>query len=155
MKYRQQLLEFVNNDDLPEDAMMDWIESMPLLDQPIILREFEQLVRELAAEQGRDIETEFPEIADFATFTENYQESILDEKLAEANLVMAQQDLDKKMLEIDEITAGVRRYVMDCIINKEDNATAMKGLAKQLMQSEKDNEMFETKNWSDILNLLD
>jgi hypothetical protein len=151
MKYREQLLEFIYDDDLEEDAMMNWVASMPLIEQPDILREFEALVRELAAEQGRDIETEFPEIEGLKATIAEYEDKILDEKLAEANLVMAQQDLDKKMLEVDEAVSGVREYVMDCIVNNEDNAEAMRELAEKMMQSEKDNDMFDAKNWSRIL----
>ncbi|MBC7642558.1 MAG: hypothetical protein H7174_09520 [Flavobacterium sp.] len=64
---------------------------------------------------------------------------------------MAQEEFDKKMLEIDEITAGVRQYVMYCIINKEDNAESMKELAQKLIESEKNNDMFDPKNWRRIL----
>ena len=56
---------------------------------------------------------------------EKYEDKILKEKRYEANLVMAQQDLDKALKDMDEARVGIRRYLMDCIINKEDNATAM------------------------------
>jgi hypothetical protein len=151
MKYREKLLEFIFNDDLHEDALMDWIASMPLLEQPDILREFEVLAKELAAQEGRDITKEVPDFNDLNEFVARYEDKILDEKLAEANLVMAQEELNKKMLEIDEITTGVRQYVMDCIINKENNAESMKELAQKLIESEKNNDMFDPKNWSRIL----
>ena len=151
MKYKEQLLEFIFNDDLEEDAMMNWVVSMPLLEQPDILREFEELIRELAATAGRDIEVEFPEINNLQSSISLYEDKILDEKLAEANLVMEQQKFDKLMQEMDEKIDGVRNYVMDCIVNNEDNAEDMKVLAQKLMQSEKVNDMFDPKNWSRIL----
>ena len=80
-----------------------------------------------------------------------YEEAILTEKLEEAKLVMAQQELDKQMLIVDETVAGVRRYVMDCIINNEDNAEAMKELAAKLIASEKENDIYDEDNWKDIL----
>ena len=64
---------------------------------------------------------------------------------------MAQQELDKQMLIVDETVAGVRRYVMDCIINNEDNAEAMKELAAKLIASEKENDIYDEDNWKDIL----
>ncbi len=73
------------------------------------------------------------------------------EKLAEANLVMAQQDLDKQMQELDETVAGVRRYVIDCIINNEENAEAMKELAQKLIAGEKENDVYDKNNWKEIL----
>ena len=151
MKYKEQLLEFIFNDDLEEDAMMNWVASMPLLEQPDILREFEELIRELAAAEGRDIEVEFPEINNLQSSISLYEDKILDEKLAEANLVMEQQKLDKLMQEMDEKIDGVRNYVMNCIVNNEDNAEDMKVLAQKLMQSEKVNDMFDPNNWIRIL----
>jgi hypothetical protein len=151
MKYREKLLEFIFNDDLEEDALYEWITSMPLLDQPDILREFQELVTELAAEEGKNIADDVPEMKNFSAFIENYEDKILDEKLAEANLVMAQQDLDKSIREMDEAVDGVRNYVMDCIVNNEPNADAMRELAEKMMQSEKEHDMFDAENWSRIL----
>ena len=84
-------------------------------------------------------------------YISNYEEAILTEKLAEANLVMAQQDLDKQMQELDETVAGVRRYVIDCIINNEENAEAMKELAQKLIAGEKENDVYDQNNWKEIL----
>lgn len=149
MKYREKLIELIFDDD--ENAMINWIESMPLLEQPDIFREFDTLVRELAAAEGRNIEEEFPDFSLLTEFVDHYEDKILDEKLAEANLVMAQQELDKKMLEVDEAVSEVREYVMDCIVNNDDNADAMRELAAKMIQSEKENDIFDSNNWSRIL----
>jgi hypothetical protein len=151
MKYREKLLEFIFDDDLGDEALMDWIQSMPLLDQPDIFREFQALVTELAAEEGMNLTDDVPEMKNFSAFIDNYEDKILDEKLAEANLVMAQQDLDKSIREMDEAVDGVRNYVMDCIVNNEPNADAMRELAEKMMQSEKEHDMFDAENWSRIL----
>ena len=154
MKYRDQILEFIHDETENETAFFDWIESMPLLDQPDILREFKDIVKEMADNQGADVNLEVPDFEAFNEFVDNYEDKILDEKLAEANLVMAQQQLDKNVLEIIEITAGVRRYVIDCIINKEENAEPMKELAQKLIEGEKENDVYDPNNWADILPLL-
>ena len=149
MKYREKLIDLIFEDD--ENAIINWIESMPLLEQPDIFREFDTLVRELAAAEGRNIEEEFPDFSLLTEFVDHYEDKILDEKLAEANLVMAQQELDKEMLEVDEAVSGVREYVMDCIVNNDDNADAMRELAAKMIQSEKENDIFDPNNWSRIL----
>ena len=151
MKYRDKILDFILDDDANENALMDWIQSMPLLDQPDILREFEEIVLEITKEEGTDINEMVPEFSSFSKKIDEYEDKILDEKLAEANLVMAQQDLDKSMLEVDEAVEGVREYIMDCIVNNEENAEEMKELAQKIMQSEKDNDMFDPLNWIRIL----
>ena len=149
MKYREKLLELIFDDN--ENAMMDWIAAQPIIEQPDIFRELKALSEEVAAEDGNDINEMVEGFDKFDERIDLYEDKILDEKLAEANLIMAQEDLDKTMLEIDKRVDGVRNYVMDCIVNNEENAEAMKELAEKLMQSEKDNEMFDPKNWSRII----
>ena len=149
MKYREKLLELIFDDN--ENAMMDWIAAQPIIEQPDIFRELKALSEEVAAEDGNDINEMVEGFDKFDERIDLYEDKILDEKLAEANLIMAQEDLDKTMLEIDKSVDGVRNYVMDCIVNNEENAEAMKELAEKLMQSEKDNEMFDPKNWSRII----
>ena len=149
MKYREKLIEIILDEN--ENALEEWLVAQPLLEQADILRELKQLAEEMAAENGDDVSTIVEGFDGFGNMIDLYEDAVLDEKLAEANVVMAQEDLDKEMREIDLATAGVREYVMDCIVNNEDNAQAMKELAEKLMQSEKDNDMFNPNNWSRIL----
>ena len=133
--------------DAPDEEMMEWVEQQPLIDQPDILREFKKLCQERIAKVGI-LDFDFEDIDEQIKV---YEETILTEKLAEANLVMAQQDLDKQMQELDETVAGVRRYVIDCIINNEENAEAMKELAQKLIAGEKENDVYDENNWKEIL----
>lgn len=149
MKYREKLLELIFDDN--ENAMMEWIAAQPIIEQRDIFRELKALSEEVAAEDGNDINEMVEGFDKFDERIDLYEDKILDEKLAEANLIMAQEDLDKTMLEIDKSVDGVKNYGMDCIVNNEENAEAMKELAEKLMQSEKDNEMFDPKNWSRII----
>lgn len=149
MKYREKLLELIFDDN--EDAMIDWISAQPLIDQPDIFRELKELSEEAAAENGDDINKL---VAGFDTFDKRidlYEDKILDEKLAEANYVMVLEEQEKAMQEIDKTTTGIREYVMDCIVNNEDNAVAMRELSEKIMQLEKDSGTFDPKNWSRIL----
>ena len=145
-KYTEKIIYYLEGDS-PDQEMMEWVEQQPLIDQPDILREFKKLCQERFAKVGIfDFDFE-----DIDAFIENYEEAILTEKLAEANLVMAQQDLDKQMLLVDETVAGVRKYVIDCIINNEENAEAMKELAQKLIAGEKENDVYNDENWKQIL----
>lgn len=149
MKYREKLLEIIFDEN--ENALEEWLVAQPLLEQADILRELKQLAEEIAAENGDDVSTMVEGFDNFDNMIDQYEDAILDEKLAEANLVIAQEELDKEMREIDLATAAVREYVMDCIVNNEENADAMKELAEKMIQSEKDNDMFDPNNWSRIL----
>ena len=144
--YTEEILNFLQSDE-DDEAFMEWVVQQKLIDQPDILREFKDLVRKGLADKGiYDMD-----FTDFDAQIEIYQEAILTEKLAEAELVMAQQTLDKKIEEVIEITAQVRKYVIDCIINNEENAESMKELALKLIEGEKENDVYEEKNWAAIL----
>lgn len=145
-KYTEKIVYYLEGDS-PDEEMMEWVEKQPLIDQPDILREFKKLCQKRFDEVGIfnfDFE-------DINSQIEVYEEAILTEKLAEANLIMAQQDLDKQMQIVDETVAGVRKYVIDCIINNEENAEAMKELAKKIIAGEKENDVYDENNWKEIL----
>lgn len=145
-KYTVKIIYYLEGDS-PDEEMMEWVEKQPLIDQPDILREFKKLCQEKFDKVGI-FNFDFEEID---RQIEVYEEAILTEKLAEANLVMAQQDLDKQMQLIDETVAGVRKYVIDCIINNEENAEAMKELAQKIIAGEKENDVYDENNWKEIL----
>ena len=149
MNYREKLLELIFDDD--ENAMMDWIAAQPIIDQPDIFRALKELGEEAAAENGDAINETVEGFASFDEKIDLYEDKILDEKLAEANYVMALEEQEKAMQEMDKTTTGVREYVMDCIVNNEDNADAMRDLAEKIMQLEKDSGIYDAKNWSRIL----
>ena len=145
-KYTEKIIYYLEG-DAPDEEMMEWVEQQPLIDQPDILKKKKKLCQERFAKVGI-FDFDFEDIDEYIS---NYEEAILTEKLAEANLVMAQQDLDKQMQELDETVAGVRRYVIDCIINNEENAEAMKELAQKLIAGEKENDVYVENNWKEIL----
>lgn len=145
-KYTEKIIYYLEGDS-PDEEMMEWVEKQPLIDQPDILREFKKLCQEKFDKVGI-FNFDFEEID---RQIEVYEEAILTEKLAEANLVMAQQDLDKQMQLIDETVAGVRKYVIDCIINNEENAEVMKELAQKIIAGEKENDVYDENNWKEIL----
>lgn len=145
-KYTAKIKSFLQGDQ-SEDEMINWIQTQPLLDQPDIFREFKSIAKDRFDEVGIN-DYDFESIDEM---TDNYEDKILDEKLAEANLVMAQQDLDKSMKEMEEARVGIRRYVMDCIINKEDNATEMLELAHKIIALEKQDDLYDANNWKEIL----
>ena len=151
MKYREKILELFLIEDLEDNSFIEWLESMPLIEQPDIFREFEIIVKELSKEAGLNIEEDLPQIKNFQSNINNYEEAILDEKLAEANLIMAQEALDKTLEEVDEVTDEIRNYIIDCIVNNEHNAKAMQVIADRLIDSEKANGIYNPANWIRIL----
>ena len=152
MKYHTQLLELIFDDD--DDAMINWITSQPILDQPDIFRELKLISEEAALANGDDINEVIPTFHTFDEAIEDYEDKVLDEKLAEAQYVIALQEQEKAFAEMDEALIGIRRYLMDCIINNEPNAQEMLVAVKKMIASEKEQQLFEPGNWTDILHLL-
>lgn len=148
-KYTAKIKEFLSGEQSKEE-MSNWIQAQPLLDQPDIFREFNTIAKKKFDKVGfKDYDFELMD-----NLTEEYEDKILDGKLAEANYVMAEQELDKTMKEVDEARVGIRRYVMDCIINKEDNAIPMLELAHKIIELEKKDDLYDENNWKEILHLI-
>ena len=149
MKYREQLLALILHED--DDALIEWIQDQPLLDQPEILRELKTLTEEIANENGDTIQEMVEGFERFEEDINNYEDKILDEKLAEANLIMALDAQEKAAKEMFESVEGVREYVIECITTNAPNAAAMRELAKHIIQFEVDAGIYNPENWAAIL----
>jgi hypothetical protein len=148
MNYTQQIKEFINS-DLEID---EWIENIPLQEQPGFLRAFKDYSLNLALQNG-NYEL-VAELQKMDTKTDAYEDAIITELAAKAEYDKALEERDKVFAEMEERVIGIRNYVIECIVNQEDNAEAMLELAKKIIQLEKDNGNHELENWKAIAHLL-
>jgi uncharacterized coiled-coil DUF342 family protein len=148
MKYREKLLDLILN--ATDEEMIGWIQSQPLLEQPDIFRELNELAHEAAEENGDDINEAIPEIADFDEKINEYEDSILSEKLAEEQYHMALENQQKAVNDVNEAIDGVRKYVIECIVTNAPNAKEMKELAGKIIELEKKNGVYDPENWKAI-----
>ena len=149
MKYKDQILKLILDGD--DDDMINWILAQPLLEQPDIFRELKAIAQEAALENGDDINDLVKGFDQFDGKIDNYEDTILDEKLAEAQLQIALDEQEKAMMAIAEATEGTRQYVIECIVTNAENAAAMRELANQMMSLEKDAGTYLEENWKEIL----
>ena len=149
MKYREQLIDLILDEN--DDAMMDWILSQPLMEQPDIFRELKQIAEEAALENGDDINEVVNGFENFDTNIENYQERILDEKLAEVQYNMALENQEKTFEEMDKTFEGTRTYIIECITTNAPNAAEMQELAEKIIKLEMESGIYKAENWSAIL----
>lgn len=147
MNYREQLLAYLENEDVTK--ILDWINTKPILDHLDIFKELQHIFYEMY--EATNDPAMLEQVRYFETFIPAYEDKVLDEKLAEANYVMALQAQEKQMQEMKKTVAGIREYIINCIINKEENAEAMQELAQKVMASEKESGIFEANNWQAIL----
>ena len=149
MKYKEQLIALIIDEN--DDALMEWIEEQPELEQPDIFRELKELTEEIAAENGDNLNDIVEGFDEIDKQIDAYEDSILDEKLAEVNYIMALEAQEKAAKEIEEATKGVRAYVIECIISNAPNAAEMRALANQLIKLEIDAGTHNPEDWSAIL----
>jgi regulator of protease activity HflC (stomatin/prohibitin superfamily) len=144
MQYREKIIELISSGD--DRAFNTWILQQPLILQPDILREFKELMTELIEENGANIPEELFEQLDAATDT--YEESILDEQVALLKVEVARAERDKLVAQMDEARQGIRDYIKECIETNAPNAEAMKGLARQIIELEKKDDLYNPENWN-------
>lgn len=150
MEYREILTLLILNGD--PDAYHNWLGQQPLILQPAIAEEFIQIVQEIAVQKGIVLNEE--DLKGYKAQIEKYEEAILDEQVAAVNLQIAEANADAANRQILENIDGVRVYIKECIITNADNADAMKQMALQVIQLEKDNDIYDEGNWIDVLHLL-
>ncbi|MEI7508225.1 MAG: hypothetical protein WCJ62_02035 [Flavobacterium sp.] len=148
MKYREQLLDLILDEN--DDAIMEWIQKQPLIEQPDIFRELKEIVEEIASENGDNVYEVIEGFENFNSEIDNYEEKILDEKLAEVNYIMALESQEKASKEMFEAVEGMREYVIECITTNAPNAAEMRELSKQIIKFEVDAGIYKAENWSAI-----
>lgn len=144
MKYREQLINFIIDNN--PNAMMDWVVQQPLLEQPDILRELKELFQGFD-KSGRTKDS----IAELDALIAKYEDKILDEKLAEAQLWMALENQEKTLQEMNGSVEGFRAFIIECIVTEAPNAKQMRQLAERMMEFEKQKGTFDVMDWWRIL----
>lgn len=144
MKYREQLIQFIIDNN--PNALMDWVVEQPLLDQPEILREVKEFFQEFdKSGKANDL------IAELDVLIARYEDRILDEKLAEAQLQMALENQEKTLKEMNGTVEDFRAYIIECIVTDAPNAKQMKRVAEIMMEFEKEKGTYDVMEWKEIL----
>lgn len=135
MNYKEKLLDLIFNAD--DAALMSWIQSQPLIDQPDIFRSLKEIMEQTLKDEGKSADIVAREMDEYDKVIEKYQDLILNEKLAENQYIMAVEDQKKHEKQmhkgIDEKIDGIRRYVIDCIVTNAQNAKQMRKVAKEMI----------------------
>lgn len=146
--YREQLLYYLDKDE-EQEAMLDWIEDQPELDQPDILREMEVIFKDRYLKTG---EKDWLEKANFiANGIPDFEDEILDKKLDIALLMM---QFDKVELETEKVILFLieaRKGIIKTILSNPENIKEVKKLAQLAIKLEKDTGIYDPANWIEIL----
>lgn len=147
MDYKKIILEKINN--LTSEEFENWIASQSPLDQVEIFKEIKAISDEVAMENSDTDQLILAQ--EFETKIDEYQEKILDEKVAQLNYEMAVEQRDKEFQKMDETIVGIRAYLIECITTNAPNAPQMQQLANQIIELEKKDGFYNEENWKAIL----
>ncbi len=146
MQYREKILELIFDED--DDAILKWVKTQPVIEQPDILREYRLICIELIEARGEEVPKEIFDALEQKT--ENYEDAILNEQLASLQYDLAVKERDKTIEEawvayeelIDEIRLSIE--------TNRDDKEIMINLAKQFIENEKQNNIYEPERWAGI-----
>ena len=143
MEYREKLIDLILNGD--SKAYNNWLLEQPLILQPAIMNEFMEIVQELAAKKGIELDDE--DIKGYKEGIDKYEEAILNEQVSGINLHLAHLALEDSNRQMEETTQGIKDYVKECVVTNADNADSMKQLAQQIRQLDIDNGYYIAAQW--------
>lgn len=146
MKYREKIHELIFDDN--PNALIEWIATQPLLEQVEILKEFKQMaMQNMFRSNNLSI---MKSLKKFTKQIDAYEKAVLEEIKAEREYKKALEDQERSMKELEEATLGVKKYVIDCIVNNEPNANEMRGFAEKIIAMEKDSGTYDPLFWKAI-----
>lgn len=145
--YREQLLCFLDREE-PE-AMLDWIEELPDLDQPDVFR----LLTTLLQERGRNTgEKEWIELSNqVAEKIDEFEEEILDYKLDKELFLMQFENTEFDLDKIELFLIKTREDIIEKMASNPDNYNELRKLAKLAINTEKSFGIYDPANWISIL----
>jgi hypothetical protein len=147
MSYYQKIKELIEDEN--DQALHVWVMAQPLAEQLAITQTIKDVLRDMLA--ADDSEEKKIMLQQMDNFTDAYNDAVLDEHIATVKYKKAVEERDKAMAEIEEATAGVRAYVIECITTNAPNAEAMKELAAKMIESEKEHGLFDPLNWKGVV----
>lgn len=145
--YREQLLYFLDRED-PE-AMLDWIEELPDLDQPDVFRLMATLLQERSRNTG---EQEWIELSNqVAEKIDEFEEEILDYKLYKELFLLQFENTEFDLNKIEFFLIKTREDIIEKMASNPDNYNELRKLAKLAINTEKSFGLYDPANWIAIL----
>lgn len=149
MEYREKILELIF-DENDEEAFEKWLLLQSPLEQVDILKELNEIAKELNEEDGDEDARQIIQTLDQKT--DEYQEAYLDEKLAELKYDIAVDERDKAFAEADRQVEGIKAYARECIETNAPNADKMREAMVHVIAYEKSSGTYDPATWTWLTN---
>jgi hypothetical protein len=147
-KYKEQLFRYLDSKE-EETVIIDWIETLPALDQPEILRELKTLFIENHEKTGEQDSLEKANIIEASI--EQFEDSILDDKLAENLFITELQGVLNDTEKIKAFLALTRTTLINCILKSSDDNKEIWVLVHKAIKAEEESDLYDPDNWSVIM----
>lgn len=145
MELKEKILDMILN--VPNDEFVQWLKNLPLLDQPEALRVLKEILIEI---EKNNVKFEPGLIDNLAKFADEYEEAILDQKLAEQLQIIENEKMEKAVNDMVENMLKMRSYVINSILNNAPNADEMRKVAKVMIDSEKEHGFYDPEVWKGV-----
>ena len=146
--YREKLLYFLDRED-EQEAMLDWIDELPELEQPDVLRLLTTLLQERGENSG---EKEWIEISNqLAENIDKYEDEILDKKLDFELLIMQFEGVEFDLEKIELFLIKIRENNLEKMGSNPENYKEIRKLAQLAIDTEKSFGLYDPSNWTYFL----
>ena len=146
--YREKLLYFLDRED-EQEAMLDWIDELPELEQPDVFRLLTTLLQERGENTG---EQEWIELShQLAENIDKYEDEILDKKLDLELLIMQFEGVEFDLEKIELFLIKIREDIFEKMGSNEENYKEIRKLAQLAIDTEKSFGLYDPSNWTYFL----
>ena len=146
--YREKLLYFLDREE-EQEAMLDWIDELPELEQPDVLRLLTTLLQERGENSG---EKEWIEISNqLAENIDKYEDEILDKKLDFELLIMQFEGVEFDLEKIELFLIKIRENNLEKMGSNPENYKEIRKLAQLAIDTEKSFGLYDPSNWTYFL----
>lgn len=150
MKYKQKITDLTF--DKNPKALEQYLQSLPLTEQVLFLKDFKVFIQQNMFKSG-----DFSIADTFKKLAKNidaYEKAVIEELKAEEDYKKALEAQEAQLQKMEAAALGAKKYIMNCIINNESNATDMLALSKKIIASEKETGFYDENVWKPILHLI-
>ena len=147
MLYYQKIKEFIDDDN--EEALIAWMKEQPLTEQLIITQALKDVLAEMWSNEDNTEKLIF--FAKLDNILDEYNDKNLDAYNAKIAYEKAAEQRDKAFAEMQEKMEGIRGYLIECVTTNAPNAKEMKELALKIIETEKENGLYDADNWKGIV----
>ena len=146
--YREKLLYFLDREE-EQEAMLDWIDELPELEQPDVLRLLTTLLQERGENSG---EKEWIEISNqLAENIDKYEDEILDKKLDFELLIIQFEGVEFDLEKIELFLIKIREDIFEKMGSNPENYKEIRKLAQLAIDTEKSFGLYDPSNWTYFL----